>query len=1382
MNGKDQFIVAIGASAGGLEAIHDFFDHMPECQNAAFVVIQHLSPDYKSLLVELVSRHTHMQVFEAEDNLLIRNNCIYIIPNNKFITIRKNKLLLEAKSQEKAPNNAVDVFLHSLAKEKKEQAVAVILSGTGTDGTKGVEAIKLEGGMVLIQEPATARFDGMPNSAISSGNVDAVLAPATMPAEVLRYINRIPVTGIPDGDIDENTLEEIFGLIHQEAGIDFHYYKTPTIVRRIVRRIDLGNFKTLDGYVGFLRENPEECRQLGKDFLIGVTRFFRDKEAFKVLEEKVIPSILSKKGNDGTVKVWVCACSTGEEAYSIAILLNEWMEREGVQLEVKIFATDPEAAHIDIATKGVYPLNIAADIPPDLLQKYFTLSGRFYTVIPVVRKQLLFARHNVIKDPPFIKNDLVTCRNMLIYMSPILQQKIYSVLLFSAKKGGYLFLGSSEHPGFAKDTVQEVSSKWKIYQKVMDSRLTGYPVGPSLENREKAAPVPLRAPKDTRFQQQLWEDTRQALEQEARLSAFYIDPSFDIREAVGSYPDLLTLSKKDLRLNLLKMVPTEISIVLNTAVRRSWKQKQPVNIRGARYKKGDKVWIMDILIKPLTTSRLLSYTLVVLNEHEAPEAENAASPVATKTTLEDLPTGIDYVKELEAALEESRTSLQAAIEDQESTNEELQSSNEEMLSANEELQSSNEELQSLNEELHTLNTEHQMKIRELIEANDDLNNYFRSTDIGQIFLDKDLRIRKFNPASARMINFIDTDLGRSITHISSNIRYDSLNQDIHSVLKDGHVVEKEVRLYDGKNLLMRIMPYLSREKDHEGVIITFVDITTVTELNNIIRGIFNSSPSAILALRSIRDIHDRVMDFAVLASNYAAGGFFGAEAGEYADFRGKMIKRDIPVLASEGLLDIYITVVQEDRKVQLDVFIEEQGKWFEVTAVKMMDGLVATFTDTTEKKMADQKIKKNYVELISVKENLRKLNTDLEDKVRERTQELSRSEERFRLVARATNDALWDWDFVNNKHWWGEAFYKLFGYKVEEAMDRSFWLSKIHPNDRQGVEESLFSVINSNENTWSQEYRFLKQDGSYAFILDRGYVLHDEYGTAYRMLGSMLDLTELKTAEQEIKAMNEQLEQKVELRTNELKEINEALEASNHDLQQFASVASHDLQEPLRKILVFSHMIRDRYMNHVEEGGGEYLDKIIHSAGRMKSLVTDILNYSSLSSQSSRFEVMSLGEIVSDILDDFEIRIQDKKAVIETGPLPELEVIPSQMRQVFQNLLSNALKFSKEGEAPFIRIHSVRVGARSTTAPEDPRGAFYRIHIKDNGIGFDEKYSRTIFNLFHRLNSKDRFEGTGIGLAVTKKIVERHRGTIFAQSSENEGAEFILVLPLTQLE
>ncbi|RYG04479.1 MAG: chemotaxis protein, partial [Chitinophagaceae bacterium] len=961
ISNNEHCIVAIGASAGGLEAIHEFFDHMPGRPDVSFIIIQHLSPDYKSLLVELVSRHTHMQVFEAGENMLLQKNCIYVIPNNKLMTIEKNRLLLEAKKTNYTPNNAIDFFLFSLANDKKHRAIAIILSGTGSDGTKGISAIKKSGGMIMVQDPETAKFNGMPNSAIQSGISDHILRPRDMPAEILNYLQE-PSQWQMEA-IDETRLDEIFTLIHKEAGNDFHYYKLPTISRRIIRRMIQLDIKAIDDYVDRLRADPEECRQLGKEFLIGVTKFFRDTEAFEILRREVISGLITDKPAGETLKVWICACSTGEEAYSIAMLIDNLLVEKGRNLDVKIFATDIDQASIEFASKALYPAAIEKDVPGDLLKKYFLRKENHYQVIPAIRKQIVFARHNVLKDPPFINNDLVCCRNMLIYLSPLLQQKVLSVLVYAVSVNKFLFLGPSENSALIKDNVADVSSKWKIYRKTRETRLGSNYLPDLTEKRISKTDVryPQRAPEPAR--RVLWDDLKDALNEDLNFAAFYIDAAFNIMDSAGSYGKFLTLPKKNLQLNLLSMVPTELYLMLSAEIKKSVKENKTVNLKNIKYRKEDLIYSWHVLVKPTKP-----YTLIVITETEIIRADPAL-PQISAASNED---SNEYVKSLEAELNEVKGHLQFAIEDLETTNEELQSSNEELLSANEELQSSNEELQSLNEELHTLNTEHQLKIKELIELNDDLNNYFRSVDIGQVFLDKMLRIRKFNTASASTINLIESDIGRPIFHISNNIRYDHFMSDLEKVLRTGEIIEKEVALADGKNILMRIMPYLTREKTNSGIIISFVDITIITNLNNIIRSVLDANPSMILAFSANRE-RNKIVDFTLTIANNAAKLFLPPGA----DAQGLSLQKDIGVLGDEGLSELFTGVVDNDTRVNTDIFLKSTGKWYNLMSAKMMDGIVASFTDITAKKLSEEKIKKNYVELISVKDNLKKANEDL---------------------------------------------------------------------------------------------------------------------------------------------------------------------------------------------------------------------------------------------------------------------------------------------------------------------------------------------------------------------------------------------------------------------
>jgi two-component system CheB/CheR fusion protein len=1492
---KANYIVAIGASAGGLEAIHEFFDNMPEYGNLSFVIIQHLSPDYKSLLVELVSKHTNMTVREVEEDMGVESDCVYVIPNNKEIIVDQGRLRLVQKPTEKAPNTAIDTFLFSLAKDKGRQAICIILSGTGTDGTKGAAAIKKAGGMVMVQDPETAKFDGMPRSVIGSENMDYILAPEFMPGEIYNYIQDMPVQ-VFNGKIDEELLAEVFQLVREHSGQDFHHYKPPTITRRIAKRMAQFNIKSLEEYLQLLRSSEEESKALAKDFLIGVTRFFRDKTAFDILKEQVISKLVDEKEEGAILKVWVTACSTGEEAYSLAILLDQCLQEKNKWLDVKIFATDIDSNAIEFAAKGTYPASVVKEVEPSLLKKYFIKEDKKYQIAPRLRKQIVFARHNILKDPPFIKNDLVTCRNMLIYMENVLQKQVLSSLHFALNTGGILFLGPSESASLIRGGLEELSQKWKIYRKTDSSRS---PLPDNLyspleyirQNREVRANGTSRVTSEKKSSN-LLEDFREVMAEDFGYAAVYIDKAYEIHEALGNYKKFLSLPEKRLNLNLLKMVPGDLSMALNIALRQAWTTEKKSMVKGVKVTTPEGLRVVNIMIKPGTGN--MQYTMVVLNEDVEKVSVSADAP-DTHAQPADIK---EHIMSLEAELGETRTNLQMAIEGLETSNEELQSSNEELLSANEELQSSNEELQSLNEELHTLNTEHQLKIKELVELNDDMDNYFRSTDIGQVFVDGNMRIRKFNQAAIKMINLIPSDVGRPINHISTNIQQDSMIEDIHTVIRTKRIVEKEMVLSNGNMHLMKILPYIRQDKQTDGVVITFVDITTIKELDMLLKGVFNASTNVILAFKPVRNDVGVITDFRLVAANSEGLRFLGKEV---TSQKHPSMKQSMSQLLDNGLFEKYRQIVEQEVVLHTEFHLErkQQEYWYELSGVKTQDGnMVITCSDVTEKKDAEDRLRRNYNELVQARESLRNLNFDLEHKVQERTRELTISEERFRLVSKATNDTIWDWNLTNSKVWWSDTFYSSYGYDPVGTDERSFWIENIHPEDKDRVLKSISKAINTKQNQWTEGYRLRRADGTFAYVLDRGYLLLDEYSTPYRMLGSMMDVTDLRQAEEQVIAnkeeklflaeamplilwtseadgrinfVNEQfitytgktlevlqhdqwesiihpddintlrsrwhhavkdkldfsiemrirrqdgqyhwflhrtrvqrdmegrssvlvgtstdiheqkmaaeiMEQRVEERTLALKHANEDLESSNAELQQYAFVASHDLKEPLRKIHMFGNMLKDRYQDTMEDKARDYLSRIIGSSARMASLIDDLLRFSRLS-QVSFFEQADLKVIINEILSDLEVLIQEKNARVTVSPMPVIEAVPGQLRQVFQNLLSNAFKFSRKDIQPVINITATRLKEKKFDSPQETDGPFVCISITDNGIGFDEKYLDKIFVLFQRLHTKDKYEGTGIGLAVTRKIIDKHNGLITAHSREKEGATFSIILPVKQ--
>ena len=1481
-------VVGIGASAGGLEALQEFLDNLPAQTGCAFVVVQHLSPDHPSLLAELLAKHTPMPVLEATQGQPLHADRVYVIPPGKVLRVAGSKLVLDQKSAVKAPASAVDIFFHSLAEAAGKKAVSIILSGTGSDGTRGLQAVKEAGGYTIVQDPLTARFDGMPTNAIAAGTADLILAPELMPEHLLKHVRpgSAPVEAAVVLAEDRVYVKEALDLVFTRTGCDFRSYKAPTIHRRIHKRMGEVGVEALPHYLEVLRESEAECRELCREFLIGVTRFFRDPLAFDALRDTALLPLVNAKPEGGTIKCWVTACSTGEEAYTLAMLLSEVIQTEGRTVDFKIFATDIDESAIQFAAKGIYSEAAVRTVPADLLSRYFAACDGGYQVTPELRKRIVFARHSIIKDPAFIKNDLVSCRNLLIYFTDALQRKVLSALHYALNPGGYLFLGASESAAALSESIVEVSQRWKLFQKGAASPEHDTRQAPRLGAGQ--APTPLRTLSPRRGARPVADAFRNLIADELGVALIHLNDRYEVKEATGAFKQYLTLPADRFDTNVLRLLVPDLSVAVGQALRSVAKGAGTVRQMRIRVRSGNTTHYVNAVARAVDDGGGI---LLMLSDSGSQHSEVPAEDASTT----DQRTA-DYLLDLQAELKETKEQLQAVVEDLETTNEELQSSNEELLSANEELQSSNEELQSLNEELHTLNTEHQMRIRELQALNEDLDNYFRSVETGQIFVDGAGRVRNFNPAAQRYVNLIATDVGRTLADLSSNITGVMLD-DVLPGADATLTTEREIVLKDDSRHLMRVMPYLRGDGRTDGAVLTFTDVTQIRLLDEIVKGVFEASQSGIIALKATAraaDSNDGVV-FSILALNSAAASIAGQPA---AQLIGQPLEQAYPSLATGNVFARYSSVLNTGVPEIFDYPKQgEPGGWWQISAVRMDGGLAITISDITEARAAEEKLRQNYNSLLQARESLRAANASLEDTVQARTMALSKSEERFRLVSQATAEGLWDWNFTNGSVWWSEGFYVLAGRPMEEEdAGISFKESRIHPDDRARILRGVHGAINAGHTSWSGEYRFRRADGSWAQILDRASIHKDEHNTPVRMLGSMLDVTALRRAEAQVgeseartrlladnlplvawsarrdghvdflnrsfeelfslsidnglgsgwqkivhpdslsilqaaqrkegrrgqpfalelqlktadgkfrwyalkaapqkddagrllrwvgsltdiqphKAVMQDLEHRVRQRTRELEESNADLERSNTDLQQFASVASHDLKEPLRKIVIFGNLARTKLAAPgADPMVRDYATRMVSAAERMTRLVNDLLSFSRLSANMPT-EPTDLNVVLREVLEDLDAAIVEKDAHIEAEALPTLNVVPGQMRQLFQNLLANGLKFSRPGINPRIAIRARRVASSQPDAPEDKSGTWWRLDFSDNGIGFEDEFRERIFTIFQRLHGKEQYEGTGIGLAIARKIVERHNGRIAAEGRYGEGATFTIILP-----
>ncbi|HET6882111.1 MAG TPA: chemotaxis protein CheB, partial [Pirellulales bacterium] len=852
------YLAGVGASAGGLEALEAFFGQMPPNSGLAFVVIQHLSPDFKSLMDELLSRRTEIAVRRVEDGMVVEPNTIYLMPPRKEMIISSGRLLLTDKDPSSALSLPIDTFFRSLAQDFGERAIGIVLSGTGSDGSRGIRAIHEAGGLVISQSEETAKFDGMPRSAIDTGVVDLVLPPAAMAEALVNYI-KPPLHGVKKKPANEKLAAEdgmnaVFSLLRAECGIDFSHYKPNTVLRRIDRRLQLNRSLHLDEYVEQLRGDPRELNLLYKDLLIGVTRFFRDPDLFARLESDILPKILAKAPANEELRAWVAGCATGEEAYSLAILFHELLEADKRPLNVKIFATDVHRSSLEFASLGLYDESALTEVSPERLGRYFSKQSAGYQISQDLRKMIVFAPHNVIKDAPFTKLHLITCRNLLIYLQTAAQKKAVSLFHFGLNTGGILVLGPSEGPGELADEFETLDGHWKIYRKRRDVRLPTdmrLPLSPLIPQVQLGAA--LRPTRSTFPDPNL-------LKAYDELLGAYVPPSFLVtaqRELLHTFAGAgKYLSVPDGRPSpdVLDLVDHDLRLAIAGALQRAAKEGTAISYGGVVRRAGETEERLKVCVRPFGIKSTGETFFLISLEPELRQPE----PIEPISLLDLGAASQKRLHELEDELRYTKENLQATVEEMETTNEELQATNEELVASNEELQSTNEELHSVNEELYTVNAEYQRKITELTELTDDMDNLLRSTDVGTIFLDRDLLIRKFTAKIAHAFQLLPQDVGRRIDSFAHNILHDGLLDDVRRVLETAEPCERDVQDRFGEWFLLRILPYRTKGVV-EGVVVTLIAISrlkmTEQELRRLSK-VFMDGADPII----IEDLSGRIVD------------------------------------------------------------------------------------------------------------------------------------------------------------------------------------------------------------------------------------------------------------------------------------------------------------------------------------------------------------------------------------------------------------------------------------------------------------------------------------------------------------------------------------------
>lgn len=826
-------IVGLGASAGGLEAFESFFKIMPAESGMAFVLVSHLDPTHVSILPELIKKSTGMNVLQIVDGQKILPNHIYVIPPNKDLSILNGVLYLMELPLPRGLNLPIDNFFRSLAQDQGSNAICIILSGTGTDGTLGVKQIKGSLGMVMVQHEKSAKYDGMPRSAIATGLADYILEVEKMPAQLIKYSKHAifrPKNGLStDEDKFQTELQKIFILLRSQTNHDFSYYKKNTINRRIERRMHVHQINNIKDYVHYLQKTKKEVDTLFKDLLIGVTSFFRDKEAFKTLKNTYLSNLFKNKPENYKTRIWVTGCSSGEEAYSLAILIQEFMEDKGRNFDVQIFGTDIDEEAISTARAGLYPLSISADISSERLRRYFTKEDSNYKVKKSIRDMLVFAPQNLIKDPPFTKLDILSCRNLLIYLGPELQKKLIPIFHYSLKEDGILFLGTSESIGQSSDLFKIKDKKWKIFirqpSSIIGRPLLELPIMNHIKESEKE-----HTPEIVKRSEQIntLKLVETILEHSQAPPCAIIDEKNNIIYIHGRTGKFLEPAIGKISVNILEMARPGLKAVLTASLRKLAIKKQEIvqkNIDIQDY--GGRIKV-DLIVKPLQEYGTLNgLTMIAFQESKMAAKTTKSRPPKKNEALISIKQELQYTKEnLQTTIEEMETSN----EELKSTNEELQSTNEELQSTNEELETSKEELQSLNEESATVNAELQSRIDELSNINDDMKNLLDSTQIATIFLDIDLNVRRFTPKATELVPLSDTDLGRPIGHFATQFKDVNLIENAKKVLKDLAMQEDYAQSIDNRIFKIRTLPYRTLQNVIDGVVITFEDITKTKKM------------------------------------------------------------------------------------------------------------------------------------------------------------------------------------------------------------------------------------------------------------------------------------------------------------------------------------------------------------------------------------------------------------------------------------------------------------------------------------------------------------------------------------------------------------------------
>jgi len=1395
-------VVAIGASAGGLEAMMELLTTLPPDTGMAFIYVQHLSPDHKSMLTEILSKKTKMKVQEIDDMDKIQPNNVFVIPYNKGIEVTDGHIKLIPRSESGAAIS-IDILFSSLAEAQKERVIGIVLSGSASDGAVGIKNIKDEGGLTFAQDDS-AKFTSMPHSAIATGAVDFILSPKDIALELVRLskhpLIRTSEVKAGEEDLIDNQnpdLKTILSHLHKDKGVDFSVYKLSTIKRRIVRRMSLYKIKTLKEYLKLLTQKNVEINILYQDLLINVTSFFRDTDTHKYLEENLFPKLLNRKKVGESLRIWVPACSSGQEAYSIAMMILEIQGSQSTSVPVQIFATDLSQQAISKARIGTYTSQELETVSPKRIQRFFTKDDGSFRVNKSLRDMCLFAPHNILGDPPFSRLDFISCCNLFIYLDIAAQKKAVNTFHYALNSDGFLMLGKSENISHSSNLFTGFNKKYKIFSRKLNSGARKLPtlLPRYVQQTEAEISAPIVYQKPTQKNSSIHYDGLDN-DIDALLISEFMPPSvvinyqMEIVQFRGTTDLFLTHPKGKATFNILKMARPEIAFELRNAIAKVIKTKDRFRKGGIELKINATIRIISVEIVPIEIQTDEPLLLVIFTEHE--QAEIYAQLVEggkNNSQAKDR-----RIKKLEDDLAIAHADAIAIAQEHEAFTEELQSANEEVVSSNEELQTLNEELETSKEEIESANEELITTNQELHSRNDLLNESYEYSEAvvstmnePMLVLGKDLRVKSANNPFYKTFGVTEEQTKGKLLYELGNNQWDipKLRELLENIItKDAQLFNYEVKhtfMHLGEKIMTLNASRIIQEAHREHLILLIIsDITEVRRLiiekelkeKELLRSeITKAKIEKVLGKKLLKKeiearikIEESEKQFNILANNINnlawmanADGWIFWYNDRWYEYTGTTLEE----MEGWGWKS-----VQHPEQLPL---VEKQ--WRQC----IHSG--EPFEMVVPLKGADQKYRPFLTSVIPMHDKKGKVirwigtNTDISEQIKQ-SDIILESEKKFRQLAELMPQKVWTADAQGNKTYFNRTFLDYVGVSLEKINDWD-WKKITHPDDFD-ENERRWKRSTSTGKDFVTESRFLRHDGVYLWHLTLAVPLKDDMGKIISWIGT-------KTEIQDQKNQKEVLEIAVQNRTEELIEANKALKNVNKELEAFTYVSSHDMQEPLRKIQTFAGILMDKESQNLSDNGKNYFRLMQNAAQRMQTLIQDLLAFSRLNTSDREFERTDLNTLIEEVKSEFKETSVEKKAIIEVKGICEVDIIPFQFRQLIHNLISNALKFSNPKVPPHIIISTTIIKFGQKNIANLKFGEEYcHITVSDNGIGFENEFSEKIFEVFQKLHGKDEYAGTGIGLAIVKKIIKIHNGLITATSELNKGATFDIYIPTSQ--